>query len=100
MIVSLFVDHCLFFHPDQQDFIDDKLAACTVGSLIRQIRAECFLEFVEYLISAEDRHQILDDLVKYLRNGKYELMHSTKHMPGRTLGRLEPTPSLKQKNAA
>ena len=100
VIVSLLVDHCLFFHPDQQAFIDDKLAACTVGSLMRQIRTECFLRFVENLISDEDPHKKLEDLAKILKDGIYELKPSSKHMSGRTLGRLEPTPSLKYKNGA
>jgi len=100
VIISLLVDHCLLFHPDQQAFIDDKLAACTVGSLIRRIRTECFLQFVEDLISDENRHQILDNLAKHLKNGIYELMPSSKHMSGITIGRLESTPSLKYKNAA
>lgn len=100
VIISLLVDHCLFFHPDQQAFIDDKLAACTVGSLMRQIRTECFLQFVENLISDENPHQKLEDLAEILKDGIYELKPSSKHMSGRTLGRLEPTPSLRYKNAA
>ncbi|MCP4754316.1 MAG: transposase, partial [Proteobacteria bacterium] len=51
VILSLLTDHCLFFHPDQKALIDDNLPACTVGSLIRQIRIECFMQFVKDMVS-------------------------------------------------
>ncbi len=54
LILSLMVDHCLFFHSDQQAFLDNNLSACTVGSLIRQIRVECFLQFIKGIISKEN----------------------------------------------
>ena len=91
---------CLFFHPDQQAFIEDNLAACTVGSLIRQIRIECFLEFVRDMVTDDDPNRKLDDLVELLKKEIYQLMPSSKHVAGRKLGRLEPSPSLKHKNAA
>ncbi len=100
VILSLLVDHCLFFHPDQKAFLDDKLAACTVGSLIRQIRIECFLQFIRDIIMDENPGQKLDSLAETLKAEIYELKPSSKHMSGRILGRLEPTPSLKYKNAA
>ena len=100
VVLSLMTDHCLFFHPDQQAFIDDNLTACTVGSLIRQIRIECFLQFVKEMVTSEEQNRKLDDLAEILKNEIYQLMPSSKHMSGRKLGRLEPTPSLKYKNAA
>jgi hypothetical protein len=100
VIVSLLVDHCLLFHPDQQAFIDDNLTACTVGSLIRRIRIECFLQFVRDMIINEEKSRKLDDLAEILKNEIYRLEPSSKHMSGRKMERLEPTPSLKYKNAA
>lgn len=100
VILSLLTDHCLFFHPDQQAFIEDKLTACTVGSLIRQIRIECFLEFVRDMVTDDEPNRKLDNLAELLKNEIYQLMPSSKHLSGRNLGRLEPTPSLKYKNAA
>lgn len=100
VILSLLTDHCLFFHPDQQAFIEDNLAACTVGSLIRQIRIECFLELVRDMVTDDDPNRKLDDLVELLKKEIYQLMPSSKHVAGRKLGRLEPSPSLKHKNAA
>jgi hypothetical protein len=100
VILSLLTDHCLFFHPDQQAFIDDKLSACTVGSLIRQIRNECFLEFVKDIIADDEPGRRVDDLAKILKSEIYQLKPSSKHMSGRKLEELEPAPSLKYKNAA
>jgi hypothetical protein len=101
VILSLMVDHCLFYHPDQKAFLDNKLAACTVGSLIRQIRIECFLQFIRDVVNDENPTQKINDLAAdMLKSEIYELMPSSKHVSGRQLGRLEPTPSLKYKNAA
>lgn len=100
VILSLLADHCLFFHPDQQAFIDNNLTACTVGSLIRQIRIECFLEFVKDIVTDDDPNRKLDELVELLKNEIYDLMPSSKHLVGKDLGRLEPSPSLKHKKAA
>lgn len=66
---------------------------------MRQIRTECFLQFVEILISDENPHQKLEDLAEILKDGIYELQPSSKYMSGRTFVRLEPTPSLKYKNS-
>jgi hypothetical protein len=98
--LSLLTDHCLFFHPDQQAFIENNLAACTVGSLIRQIRVECFLEFVRDMVADDDPNRKLDELAELLKNEIYQLMPSSKHLVGKDLGRLEPSPSLKYKKAA
>ena len=100
VILSLLTDHCLFFHPDQQAFIDDNLTACTVGSLIRRIRIECFLQFVRDMVTNEENNRKLDELAEILKNEIYQLKPSSKHMSGRKLESLEPTPSLKYKNAA
>jgi len=71
-----------------------------VGSLIRQIRIECFLQFIKDIINDVNPAQKLEDLAERLKTEIYELMPSSKHMSGRTMGRLESTPSLKYKNAA
>ena len=67
VILSLLSDHCLFFHPDQQAFIDDNLPACTVGSLTRQIRVESLLQFIIDLVNEENPHQKLDTLTETLK---------------------------------
>jgi hypothetical protein len=100
VVLSLLSDHCLFFHPDQQAFIDCNLSACTVGSLMRRIRIESLLKFIRELIDDENPLKRLDNLAERLKNGIYDLSPSSKHMSERSLGRLEPTTSLKYKNAA
>ncbi len=100
VILSLLSDHCLFFHPDQQAFIDSNLPACTVGSLTRQIRIESLLQFIKELVNDENPQQKLDSLSETLKMEIYNLSPSSKHMSGRCLGRLEPTPALQYKNAA
>ncbi len=97
LILSLMVDHCLFFHPDQQAFLDNNFTACTVGSLMRQIRIECFLQFIRNIITDENPGEQLDKITEILKKEIYCLLPSSKHMSGRQLGRLEPTPSLKYK---
>ena len=99
VILSLMVDHCLFLHPDQKAFLENKLPASTVGSLIRRIRIECFLQFVKNMITDENPVQKLDDLMERLKIEIYELMPSSKHLSGRKLGGLSPTPSLKYRSA-
>jgi hypothetical protein len=42
----------------------------------------------------------LNTLAETLKKEIYNLLPSSKHMSGRCLGRLEPTPSLKYKNVA
>jgi len=100
VFLSLLSDHCLVFHPDQQAFIDGNLPACTVGSLTRQIRIESILQFITELVNDENPQQKLDNLLETIKTEIYSLSPSSKHMSGRCLGRLEPTPALKYKKAA
>lgn len=100
LILSLMVDHCLFFHPDQLAFVENKLPACTVGSLISKIKVECILDFVQEIISNENPQQKLNDLVKILEKDVIKLNPSSKHMANREFGRLEPSESLKYRKAA
>ena len=100
LILSLLTDHCLFFHPDQSACIENKLPAWTVGSLVRKIRVECLLVFFRNIISEENPEKKLNQLTEALKNNVIRLNPSSKHMADKELGRFEPTPSLKYKNAA
>jgi hypothetical protein len=100
VILSLLSDHCLFLHPDQTALLDDKLAACTVGSLIRRIRIDCFLQLVRDIIADENPDERLESVAEILKSEIYDTQPSSKHMSGKRLGRLEPTASLKYKNVA
>jgi len=100
LILSLLVDHCLFFHPNQLAFIENKLPASTVGSLISTIKVECILNFVQEIISDENPQQKLNDLAKVIEKDVIKLNPSSKHMANREFGRLEPTKSLRYRKAA
>jgi len=96
LILSLSVDHCLLFHPEQTARLNNKLPAITVGSLIEKSKADCLLSFVQGLLSSDEVEKKLEYLKESIHK-VFKLFPSTKHMAGRDLGRLEPSPSLKYK---
>lgn len=94
LILSLLFDHCLLFHPEQTACIENKQPINTVGSLLRRLQMEALLETIaDLLFSANDIAEKLQELVTKIQT-VFRLMPSGKHMSGRDLGRLEPTPSL------
>ena len=97
LILSLLLDHCLLFHHEQLARLENKLPACTVGSLQRRAQMECLIDFIRGLLSADNIQEKLNLLAKSVED-VFHLKDSKKHMNGRDLGRLEPTPSLKYKN--
>jgi hypothetical protein len=94
VILSLLVDHALFFHPDQHAQLTHNLPAYTVGSLRAHVQVECLVDVVEHLVSSEAPQEQLHRFTHALHQ-VFAFSHSTKHMIQRQLGRLEPTPSLK-----
>ena len=93
LILSLLLDHCLLFHPQQQAFIENNLPASTVGSLLEKIRLDSFLAFIRSLLSCDNLAEKLELLAQSLAD-IFSLSASKKHMSGRNLGHLEPSPSL------
>ena len=96
LILSLLFDHCLLLHPEQAARIDNKLPAFTVGSLRRRTQMEGLLEFIQFLLQQDNAGKKLEELGKKVKEF-FQLVPSSKHMSGRDLGRLEPTPSLSYK---
>ena len=94
VILSLLVDHSLFMHPDQQAQLKNNRSAYTVGSLRAHVQAECLIDVIDDLVSADQPQDQLQRFTKALHE-VFALGQSTKHMIQRQLGRLEPTPSLK-----
>ena len=94
VILSLLVDHCLFFHPDQRAQLTHNLPAYTVGSLRANVQVECLVNVIENLVSSEAPQEQLLRFTHALHQ-VFAFGRSTKHMIQRQLGRLEPTPSLK-----
>jgi hypothetical protein len=100
LILSLLVDHSLFFHPDQLARIENKLPACTVGSLTDKIKVEGLLNLLEQIILSDSPLERFREFSKEMEDNVIVLNSSKKHMVARQIGRLEPTPHLKYKNAA
>lgn len=98
LILSLLTDHCLLLHPNQKALINRKLPALTVGSLRALECMNAVVESIEYLIKSEESKIIVHELSKKIAE-VISLRPSAKHMSGRNLGRLEPSPSLKYKAA-
>jgi len=98
LTLSLLLDHALLLHPQQQARIENHLPACTVGSLQQHSQMEALISVIRGIVDAEDPHQQLDNIVAIAKK-LFPLRDSAKHMNGRDLGRLEPTPSLKYRAA-
>ena len=94
--LSLLCDHCLLLHPTQLARIQDKLPACTVGSLRDSVKAESLIEFIAGVILSSNPEQQMALLAAQVQE-VFRLNDSSKHMVGRELGRLEPTPTLKHR---
>jgi DDE superfamily endonuclease len=94
VILSLLVDHCLFFHPDQHAQFRNNLPAYTVGSLRANVQVECLVDVIQELVSSADPQSYLHRFTQALHE-VFVFEHSKKHLVQRQLGRLESTPSLK-----
>jgi hypothetical protein len=94
VILSLLVDHCLFFHPDQRAQLTHNLPAYTVGSLRAHVQVECLVNVIADLMSSDAPQEQLHRFTHALHQ-VFAFGRSKKHMIQRQLGRLEPTPSLK-----
>ena len=79
--------------------IENKLPAHTVGSLLRMIQMETLLQYIERLLRSANPAEQLIRLAS-LVGEFFALQPSGKHMSGRNLGRLAPTPSLKHRAIA
>jgi hypothetical protein len=93
LILSLLLDHCLLFHPEQLARLENKLPAATVGSLQQRVCWESLLAFIDSLFASDNPQARIELLSKTLKD-VFRLNPSQKHMNGRDLGRLDPTPSL------
>ena len=94
VILSLLVDHGLFYHPDQYAQFKHNLPAYTVGSLRAHVQVECLVKVIETLMSSDAPQEQLLRFTRALHE-VFAFSRSKKHMIQRQLGRLEPTPYLK-----
>jgi hypothetical protein len=93
LILSLLCDHCLLLHPEQLARFEHNLPACTVGSLCDVIKMESLMDCLWEIVSSEEPVKAFQKLATQAKE-VWTLRTSSKHMVGRDLGRLEPTPSL------
>ena len=97
IILSLLIDHCLFFHPDQIARFENKLPAFTVGCLRRKTNLESLFLFISDIIDSEEPREELDRKVSIMKENLLSFDKSKKHMVARELGKMEPTETLKYK---
>lgn len=93
VILSLVCDHCLLHPPDQLARIECRQPALTVGSLCETIKVESLLDCLWHIASSEDPITRFQELATHAK-AVFTPRASGKHMIGRELGRIEPTPSL------
>ena len=98
LTLSLLCDHALILHPEQLTRLENKQPACTVGSLRDHCKSEAFLDCIRQILAADNPAEQFEELAKTVKT-LFPLAPSSKHMSGRDLGRLEPTPSLRYRAA-
>ncbi len=94
LCLRLLCDHCLLLHPEQQALVARQEPLSTIGSLQRYLQAESFVAWLKTWLADETLTDKIDQLAKVIRP-LFPLEPSKKHMHTRTMGRLEPTPSLR-----
>ena len=99
LVLSLLFDLSLLLHPGQLARVENKLPASTVGSLQCRIQMDALLLYIEQLLQAPHPARQLTQL-SLLVQEFFLLRPSGKHMSGRDLGRLEPSPSLQRRALA
>lgn len=97
LILSLLSDHALILHPKQTARLENKLPAYTVGSLQRMSQVDTLLEFIKSILQHQNPGERLKEIARLIKDVFFQLTPSTKHMIGRDLGRIEPTPALAYK---
>ncbi len=96
LVLSLLLDHALLLHPEQKARLENKLPAYTVGSLLRLSQVESLLNFIKSILQDKNPHKKFKEIGVLVKE-VFQLRPSSKHMIGRNLGRLRPTPSLAYK---
>jgi DDE superfamily endonuclease len=91
--LSLLLDHALLIHPEQRACIENGTPAHTVGSLKRAAHGDALLAFVRKIALETEPLRMIEQLAEKIKVF-FTLAPSKKHMSGRDLGRMEPSPSL------
>ena len=89
LLLSLLLDHSLFFYAEQTARIKHKLPALTVGSLRSAIQNDSLISVVSDVVNDEQPVEALDRLKTQLR--EFQIRNSsTKHLSGRTMPKFTP----------
>jgi len=97
LTLSMLVDHCLLFHPDQVASINNKLPAKTVGSLCETIKIDSILAFVEQMVYSDDPESQFRQISVFLKEHFPKTNDSSKHLNRNSWGHYKPSLSLKHK---
>lgn len=97
--LSLWVEHCLLLHPDQQAQLERHRPAYTVGSLIHRITVNRLVDVIRDSVTSDHPAHPLAQLAERLTQ-QCALAPSEQPRVGRDLGRMEPPPSRNYKAAA
>lgn len=97
--LSLLCDHLLLLHPLQSARLKNKQPGMPVGCLVEHINAAALIDGVSHIVNAEEPKKEFHKFKKLMEESLPE-RSSTKHLAGRDLGRMEPTPSLLYQKAA
>lgn len=98
VVLSLLVDLCLHFHPNQFARIQNKKSACTVESLREQLKNDSLLACFHEILLSDSPMQRLAELKEKFSDYfvPRRSRDSTKHLSQRHPPRLHGTPSLKR----
>lgn len=91
--LSLLCDHLLLVHPKQSALLKNQQPGMPVGCVIEHLKTEALVDAIKEIVTAENPLAAF----KVFADALYEVLperQSKKHMVGRDLGRMEPTPSL------
>ncbi len=94
VILSLLCDHLLLLHPEQSVRLKNKQPGLPVGCLTEHLKAQALIETVTDIVNDEQPRSALEAFHTALKSVLPQRA-SKKHMVGRDLGRMEPTPSLR-----
>ena len=97
--LSLLCDHLLLLHPLQSARLKNKQPGMPVGCLIEHINAAALIDGVSHIVNSEQPKKEFDKFKKLMEESLPDRA-SSKHLAGRDLGRMEPTPSLRYQKAA
>ncbi len=89
----------LLLHDEQSVRLKNKQPGLPVGCVIERLKTEALINTIKEVVLADDPHKALESITQALHEALPE-RSSRKHMAGHTLGRQEPTPSLRYRAAA